>query len=180
MSTGVPPRKRWERLRQLRDVVNRHVGKKGRPVKLGEHSRRWDMYVWECGSSACALGSFALSEYGRSHWKVAVGRLSADHEPRLKAKYKNTQEYCEQVQEAGWQYLHLLRGTKHEHLMGPFAREPNPGDPLMDAMMFFGLSDSEAEYIFLPESYVDEGSVPPSRVVKRIDEVIRKYEDAGV
>lgn len=50
---------RLERLNKLLEVVQLHVGKRGKPVKLNGESRAWDMRTWDCGSAACALGSAA-------------------------------------------------------------------------------------------------------------------------
>lgn len=61
---------RLDRLYRLRSVVELHKGKRGKPVKLNGVERKWNMHKWDCGTSACALGSYALTPYGRRHFKV--------------------------------------------------------------------------------------------------------------
>lgn len=58
-------RTRLKRLYRLRGVVELHKGQRYRPVKLNGERRAWNMLNWDCGSSACALGSYALTPYGK-------------------------------------------------------------------------------------------------------------------
>lgn len=68
-------RTRLNRLKRLRGVVELHKGKRGKPVKLNGISRSWNMMNWDCGTSACALGNYALTPYGKRHfgWPTAGG-----------------------------------------------------------------------------------------------------------
>lgn len=61
-------RTRLKRLYRLRGVVELHKGQRYRPVKLNGDRRSWNMHHWDCGSSACALGSYALTPYGKRYF----------------------------------------------------------------------------------------------------------------
>lgn len=61
---------RLERLRKLRAVVNKHARAHGRAVRLDGVTKGWDMQVWCCNTSACALGSYALTPEGRKYFRM--------------------------------------------------------------------------------------------------------------
>jgi hypothetical protein len=72
---------RIERLNKLIEVVQLHVGKRGKPVQLNGVSRKWNMDTWDCGTSACALGSAALTPWFRRR-----GLTIKDYTPSCKGE----------------------------------------------------------------------------------------------
>lgn len=58
------------RLRMLRATVAKFVGARGKSVQLDGVARSWNMHWWNCGTSACALGSYALTPFGRKFFRV--------------------------------------------------------------------------------------------------------------
>lgn len=127
-------RTRLSRLRRLRAVVELHKGSHGSKVQLNGVRRSFNMHWWDCGTSACALGSYALTPYGRRHFE--------------------------------------LSGNWIEH-----RESGRSGD--MGGAYHFGLSEEEADYLFIPSGYgVEEEDTPiaPYKVVRHIDVIIRAYE----
>lgn len=57
-----------QRLEDLRQVITLFAkAEYNARVKLNGIERRWDMTIWDCGTSACALGSYALSDIGKAN-----------------------------------------------------------------------------------------------------------------
>lgn len=72
------------RLNKLLDVVRLHVGQRRKPVQIAPGIKRaWDMEIWDCGTSACALGNYVLSDYGSRYWVFSRG-LGSAVKPRLR------------------------------------------------------------------------------------------------
>lgn len=59
------PNQTVERLTALRGILNMHerAQKRGKPCKLNGESRILDMYGYDCGTTACALGSCGLNPW---------------------------------------------------------------------------------------------------------------------
>lgn len=126
-------RTRLNRLYRLRAVVELHKGQRGKPVKLNGTERTFDMWNWDCGTGACALGSYALTPYGQRHFK--------------------------------WDgSTPLLRGATLSETDAAAAH--------------FGISDGEAEFLFMPHQYGLNACTPvaPTKVIKHIDQIIRVYK----
>lgn len=143
------PKKRLERLYRLRDVVSLHIGKKSRKVKLDGSWRAWDMDSWDCGTSACAFGCYALTPYGRRHFnrKVCSGEVVAIS-------------------------LKLPKNVRLEHPHGIALSNT------VVAAVHFGITEGEAGWLFLPTEYNSFFTkIPPSQVRKRIDALIKKYQE---
>lgn len=58
------------RLRMLRATVAKFVGARGKSVQLDGVARSWNMHWWDCDTSACALGSYALTPFGRKFFRI--------------------------------------------------------------------------------------------------------------
>ena len=54
-----------QHMQELRKIVQRHVDTGGIDTPLNGVSRDFNMNLWECRTSACALGSYVLSDYGK-------------------------------------------------------------------------------------------------------------------
>jgi len=135
---------RLDRLKRLRDIVELHKGQRGKPVQLNGVSRSWDMYEWGCDTSACALGSYILTPYGRKYFVF-------------------------------------------DDLGEPVLKDDSREGPIGSASKHFDLTEDEVEWLFMPRHYgiydneasiYDiKASIPPSRVIKRIDFLIKRYSD---
>lgn len=60
---------RLERLNRLLDVALIHQEHKGIDTPLNGVSRHFNMNRWDCGTSACLMGSYALTEYGKRFFR---------------------------------------------------------------------------------------------------------------
>ena len=164
INTEISNKTRLNRLRRLYETVGLHVGQRGKPVKLNGEHRGWDMNQWECGSSACALGCYALTPYGKRYFTI-LG-VKADEEA------KNGMDY--DGPPAPFLKTHIKNMVSFSDV------ETIPG-----AAKHFGITHDEAEWLFMPDAYegeskvstVEDGiSIPPSLVRKRVARLIRKYE----
>lgn len=64
---------RIQRLEYLREIMRGHAKADGEPLKLNGISAKFNLTFWyhldSCETQACALGSYALSPYGKRYWK---------------------------------------------------------------------------------------------------------------
>lgn len=111
---------RANRLQRLHDVVKAHVDAKGTPVKLNGVERSFNMGEWDCGTSACALGSYALTPYGKRYWKWNIASVVNEVSRECRLKH------------------HSLRLPDNDNL--PVIHE---------AAFHFGITWKEADFLFM-------------------------------
>lgn len=139
---------RMSRLQRLDDVLQLHRESKGKSTKLNGCYRDFNMGEWDCTTSACAFGSYALTPYGKRHFHVAYRQTSSLLSPDFE---------------------------------GIIVHKPSTETGIDAAVEHFGISEDEAEWLFMPYTYKAHDrtgrAISPYSVQRRVRSLMKKYEN---
>lgn len=142
-----------ERLQELHRVAELHAAVNGdKPVKLNGESRKLDMHLWACETSACLLGSYCLTDMGKQYFRMAIV-VGPRYTPRL------------------------INGNDMEDPMELAA--DHFGITYRDSQILFDPSeyeDHECDFTEVDEDEDSEAPILASAVLERTREILNQYQ----